>query len=181
LLSPQPVEVQPLAESALALVQPDLQQTIRMDIPAGLWVYADQDRLRQVMTNLLTNAGKYSPASSPIDFRARVEPHFVPPETQAEPASYLVISVVDRGDGITPEDQKKLFQKFVRLQRSLTTPVRGTGLGLYICRQYLTAMGGAIWVESTLGKGSTFRFALPLLPPPGDAAGNGKASSHPNG
>src|SRR6185437_2477570 len=186
LLSPQSVEVRSLAESALALVQPDIQQPIQIEIPADLWVYADPDRLRQVMTNLLTNAGKYSSPTSPIDFLARVEQHFTLPETlpagkpggqgnggmdasaapgaasvavQAEPSAYLIVSVVDRGDGITPEDQKKLFQKFVRLQRSLTTPVRGTGLGLYICRQYLSAMGGAIWVESVLGEGSAFHFA----------------------
>ncbi len=202
LLSPQSVEVRALAESALALVQPDIQQPIHLDVPADLWVYADPDRLRQVMTNLLTNAGKYSPPTSPIEFFARVEQHFTLPEPPAagkaggplsggtdasaasgaasagalaEPSAYLIVSVIDHGDGITPEDQKKLFQKFVRLQRSLTTPVRGTGLGLYICRQYLTAMGGAIWVESTLGEGSTFQFALPLVPPPADAHGSGKS------
>ncbi len=206
-LNPQPVEVRALAESALALVQPDIQQPIHMDMPADVWIHADPDRLRQVMTNLLTNAGKYSPPTSPIDFIARVEPRFTLPETPTagkpggpagagheagaapasasagppEPGPYLIVSVVDRGDGITPEDQKKLFQKFVRLQRSLTTPVRGTGLGLYICRQYVTAMGGAIWVESTLGEGSTFHFALPLAPAPTEAPGNGKASPPPFG
>ena len=223
-LSPQAVEVRPLAESALALIQPDIQQPIRMDIPTGLWVYADQERLRQVMTNLLTNAGKYSPSSSPIDFLACIERQFTPPEsalpaktassaptffragpllpsTAAQQAStaagpglsqpgkpptpgglspegssaassgYVVFSVIDRGEGISPDDQKKLFQKFVRLQRSLTTPVRGTGLGLYICRQYMTAMGGYIWVESRPGQGSTFSFALPLMPSPPDSPG----------
>ncbi len=185
LLSPQAVELRTLAESALALVQPDIQQPIHMEIPADLWIYADQDRLRQVMTNLLTNAGKYSPSTSPIDFVARVEQRFTlpeePPASKAEPSPYLIVSVIDRGDGITPEDQKKLFQKFVRLTRSLTTPVRGTGLGLYICRQYLTAMGGSIWVESVLGEGSTFHFALPLVSPPAEAAGNGKTVTHPIG
>jgi signal transduction histidine kinase len=205
-LNPQSVEVRTLAESALALVQPDIQQPIHMEIPADLWIHADPDRLRQVMTNLLTNAGKYSPPTSPIDFLARVEQHFTLPETAAagkpgspagagneagaaaangaaspEPGSYLIVSVIDRGDGITPEDQKKLFQKFVRLQRSLTTPVRGTGLGLYICRQYVTAMAGAIWVESTLGEGSAFHFALPLASPPTEAPGSGKAAPLPIG
>ncbi|HEU5200321.1 MAG TPA: GAF domain-containing sensor histidine kinase [Ktedonobacterales bacterium] len=200
-LSPQTVEVRPLAESALALIQPDIQQPIHTDIPAGLWVHADQERLRQVMTNLLTNAGKYSPSSSPIDFLARIERQFTPPEAalatktasnqsgkSAAPgglspetagvssAGYVVFSVIDRGEGISLDDQKKLFQKFVRLQRSLTTPVRGTGLGLYICRQYLTAMGGYIWVESTPGQGSTFSFALPLMPSPPAAAGKSASS-----
>lgn len=218
-LSPQTVEVHPLAESALALIQPDIQQPIRMDIPAGLWVYADQERLRQVMTNLLINAGKYSSSSSPIDFLARIEQQFTPPESALpaksassanvpsraglpvsgaapnQPAKssapgalspetgaatspgYIVFSVIDRGEGISHDDQKKLFQKFVRLQRSLTTPVRGTGLGLYICRQYMTAMGGYIWVESTPGQGSTFNFALPLMALPPDAAGGKSALS----
>jgi signal transduction histidine kinase len=185
-LSPQAVEVRPLAESALALIQPDIQQPIRTDVPAGLWVYADQERLRQVMTNLLTNAGKYSPSSSPIDFLARIERQFTPPESalatkaansaNVSSSSYIVFSVIDRGEGIALDDQKKLFQKFVRLQRSLTTPVRGTGLGLYICRQYLTAMGGYIWVESTPGQGSTFSFALPLMPSPPDTAGKTTSS-----
>jgi signal transduction histidine kinase len=224
-LSMQPVEVRPLAESALALIQPDILQPVHMEIPDGLWVYADQERLRQVMTNLLVNAGKYSPSSCPIDFLARVESQFTPPESAlaakpanptsailrsssappvstppaalqtghaplrparpapygalpidgsvgTPPAGYVIFSVVDRGEGISLDDQKKLFQKFVRLQRSLTTPVRGTGLGLYICRQYLTAMGGSIWVESTPGQGATFSFVLPLMQPPAD--GNGK-------
>jgi signal transduction histidine kinase len=217
-LSPQTVEVRPLAESALALIQPDIQQPIRTDIPVGLWVYADQERLRQVMTNLLTNAGKYSSSSSPIDFLARIEHRFTPPESALpsksansanvpsraglpmpgaapnQPAKsptpgalspetgavsssgYIVFSVIDRGEGISPDDQKKLFQKFVRLQRSLTTPVRGTGLGLYICRQYMTAMGGYIWVESTPGQGSTFSFALPLMASPPDTAGKSASS-----
>jgi signal transduction histidine kinase len=215
-LSLQPVEVRPLAESALALTQPDIQQPIHVEIASGLWVYADQERLRQVMTNLLTNAGKYSPASSPIDFVARVERVFTPPHTatpgkaarptnqgervpshplaaapaaapgtppasQAAPAGgsgYLIVSVADRGEGISVEDQKHLFQKFVRLQKSLTTPVRGTGLGLYICRQYLTAMGGFIWVESTPGQGSTFRFALPLVAPPAEGYAGGARMGH---
>jgi signal transduction histidine kinase len=79
---------------------------------------------------------------------------------------WVVISVVDRGEGIPTDDQAQLFQKFVRLKRSLTTSVRGTGLGLWICRQYVDAMGGDIWVESALGEGSTFRFCLPASTAP---------------
>jgi signal transduction histidine kinase len=214
-LSLQPVEVRLLAESALALIQPDIQQPIRVEIAPGLWVYADQERLRQVMTNLLTNAGKYSPAASPIDFVARVEHAFTPPigavgkaarqtpqgarvpsrplpavpaheasarptEQMASPSElgHLIVSVIDHGEGISAEDQKHLFQKFVRLQKSLTTPVRGTGLGLYICRQYLTAMGGLIWVESTPGQGSRFSFALPLVTPPAEGQGGNARIGH---
>jgi signal transduction histidine kinase len=79
---------------------------------------------------------------------------------------WAVVAVLDQGEGIPPEEQGKLFQKFVRLQRSLVTSVRGTGLGLRICRQYLDAMGGDIWVESAFAKGSLFQFILPLAEPP---------------
>jgi signal transduction histidine kinase len=179
-LSLQAVEVRPLAESALALIQPDIAQPIHLDIAPGRWVSADQQRLRQVMTNLLTNAGKYSPASSPIEFVAQVQ-RTLPPAallTAAPDQEYLVMSVVDHGEGISEEEQTHLFQKFVRLQKSLTTPVRGTGLGLYICRQYLTAMGGAIWVESTPGHGASFRVALPVVAPPPEKPGASRRPGH---
>jgi signal transduction histidine kinase len=85
------------------------------------------------------------------------------PHAKAEdaPERWVVVGVQDGGPGIAPEDQDKLFHKFVRLSRSLTTSVRGTGLGLWICRQYVEAMGGDIWVESEFGKGAHFQFSLP--------------------
>jgi len=76
----------------------------------------------------------------------------------------VVLSVHDMGMGISSANQKKLFAKFVRLE--LTTNVRGTGLGLYICRRYIEAMGGEVWVESAPGQGSTFSFCLPHAPAP---------------
>jgi signal transduction histidine kinase len=82
----------------------------------------------------------------------------------------VVVSVSDRGEGIGQDDQRKLFQRFVRLSRSLTTPVRGTGLGLWICRQYVEAMGGEIWVESVVRQGSAFRFCLPATAAPATTA-----------
>ena len=71
------------------------------------------------------------------------------------------MAVQDMGPGIPREEQDKLFQKFVRLPRSLTTAVRGTGLGLWICAEYVHAMGGEIWVESELAQGARFLFCLP--------------------
>jgi signal transduction histidine kinase len=85
---------------------------------------------------------------------------------EGAPERWVVVSVTDHGEGISPEDQARLFQKFVRLTRSLTTPVRGTGLGLWICREYVEAMGGNIWVESEPGRGSTFSFCLPATTAP---------------
>jgi signal transduction histidine kinase len=84
------------------------------------------------------------------------------------PEQWIVVGVRDWGTGISVEDQPKLFHKFVRLSRSLTTSVRGTGLGLWICRQYVEAMGGDIWVESEFGKGAHFQFSLPSASAPAE-------------
>lgn len=76
---------------------------------------------------------------------------------------FVVIDIRDGGPGIKAEDQARLFSKFMRLDNALNSRQRGAGLGLYLCRQLIEAMGGRIWVESTgvLGEGSTFSIALP--------------------
>jgi signal transduction histidine kinase len=75
--------------------------------------------------------------------------------------------VVDEGEGIPIEDQQRIFEKFVRATRSLTTPVRGSGLGLYICRRYIEAMGGRLWLEESISqRGSIFSFYLPRIDAP---------------
>jgi len=75
--------------------------------------------------------------------------------------------VRDRGLGIPQRDVAKLFERFVRLERDIAGPARGTGVGLYMCRMLVEAMGGRIWVESSgvPGEGSTFSFVLPASPP----------------
>jgi signal transduction histidine kinase len=76
----------------------------------------------------------------------------------------VVVHVYDEGEGILPADQQKIFEKFVRASRSLTTPVRGSGLGLYICRRYIEAMGGRLWLQHSIpGEGSAFSFYLPRI------------------
>ena len=77
------------------------------------------------------------------------------------------LSIRDYGSGVPPEDQKRLFERFVRLERDMNSPVRGAGLGLYIGKQLVEAMGGEIWVESTgrEGEGSLFAFSLKLNQP----------------
>jgi len=116
------------------------------DLPT---VRADPDRLQDVLINLLSNAVKYSPEDKPVIVEAR-----------RGKDSTVVISVTDEGTGIPAPEMGKLFQRFSRVE-STSRSIGGLGLGLYICRSYVEAMGGKIWVESTPGKGSTFSFTLP--------------------
>lgn len=152
-------------------------RNISIDIPENIWALADEDRLRQVLINLLTNALKYSEASTPIMITARalsargLKRKNVVAAVQSisptgETAPNIEVSVRDFGLGVPSRDASKLFQRFVRLERDIAGPVRGTGVGLYLCRVLVEAMGGRIWVDSTgkPGEGSTFRFTLPSSP-----------------
>ena len=160
---------------------------VESTVPADLWVLSDQDRLRHVISNLLVNAAKYSAPNAQIVINATMktaaELLAAPRERGARDSEngdedqvvhvtpksgpWVVVSVHDHGMGITAINQKRLFAKFVRLQ--LTTPVRGTGLGLYICRRYIEAMCGEIWVDSAPSQGSTFSFCLPQVAAPSEA------------
>ncbi len=124
----------------------ELVKQIDDNIPV---VTGDQDRLIQVVINLLSNAVKFTDAGS-IVCRAQVK--------QGE----IVVSVRDSGIGIKPEDQPKVFEKFKQVGDTLTDKPKGTGLGLPISKEIVEYHGGKIWVESELGKGSTFSFSLPL-------------------
>ncbi|MGH2485806.1 MAG: GAF domain-containing sensor histidine kinase, partial [Ktedonobacterales bacterium] len=173
---PRPVDLRHEAEIAIRLQPPEDKARLMLLASEGLWAVADNERLISVFTNLLSNAIKYSPSDTSVQIGAQA----VPRETLAAqgrphalldgaPEQWVVVGVRDHGLGITEEDQRKLFQKFGRLPRSLTTSVRGTGLGLWICHQNVTTMGGDIWVESEYGKGSLFQFSLPYADPPNDA------------
>lgn len=113
-------------------------------------VYADPLRLERIIYNLLENAVKYSPQGGEI--KVSVKPN----------KEHLVIGVSDRGVGISPADQAKLFAPFQRLEESRPGGTRGVGLGLLVCQRLVEAHGGRIWVESEVGWGSTFFFTLPL-------------------
>jgi signal transduction histidine kinase len=117
---------------------------IAPDLPV---VHGDRARLRQVLTNLIDNAVKYSPEGAPVDVWAR-----------AENGSVLV-QVADHGAGIAAEDQRLIFEKFGRVRGTASKP--GTGLGLYIARAIVEAHEGKLEVSSALGEGSTFTLTLP--------------------
>ncbi len=74
----------------------------------------------------------------------------------------IIFSVADQGIGISPEDKESLFTTFHRIQRPETMGIRGSGLGLYIVKEWIEAMGGEVWLESELNKGSTFFVSVPL-------------------
>ena len=148
-------------------------RAVTMHVPADLVVRADESRLRQVLINLLANALKYSAAGTPIDVTASAHAPTRAERTRARSGTgpltgsgQVQISVRDHGLGIPPDDVAKLFNRFVRLERDIAGPVRGTGVGLYMCRMLIEAMGGRIWVESSgvAGEGSTFSFVLPAAP-----------------
>ena len=131
------------------------QRTIQVNIAEDDYVMADTVRLRQVLLNLVSNALKYSPFGSRIEISSTVV------------GEYVTIRVRDYGLGVPREDQVHLFERFVRLERDMNSPVRGAGLGLYISKQLITAMGGNIWVESSgiPDEGSTFTFTLSRTQP----------------
>jgi signal transduction histidine kinase/ActR/RegA family two-component response regulator len=138
------------------LAQHDLElvQEIAADLPP---VVLDEYRILQVVTNLVSNAIKFSTPGHRVHLRA---------ETQD---GSVVVHVRDEGEGIAPRDRKRLFKKFSQVDSSTTRKVGGTGLGLVICKAIVEAHGGAIWCESEIGSGSTFSFRLPVAGP-GDAA-----------
>jgi len=113
-------------------------------------LWADADRLHEVITNLVDNAVKYSPADSEVALTVEIR------------NGEGIVSVSDCGPGIPPEEQSRVFEKFHRLDSGDSKETYGYGLGLYLCRRLIEAMGGRIWVESQAGHGASFRFALPL-------------------
>jgi signal transduction histidine kinase len=126
--------------------------SVLLDIPPQFpHIVADAERLRQVLTNLTMNAVKYSPSGGSITVRCRERGQ-----------NHVVIEVIDHGLGIPQEQIGMLFQKFQRVRTEEHLKISGTGLGLYICRLIVEGHGGQIWVESELGKGSTFGIVLPV-------------------
>lgn len=113
-------------------------------------VEADPTRIYEVVANLIDNAIKYTPPSSPI--AAKVS---------SLPDNKVRVSIADRGQGVTPEQRKELFTRFYRVKEDATIKHSGLGLGLYICRRIIEMHHGEIDVDSELGKGSTFHFELP--------------------
>lgn len=137
----------------MAVVTSSAGQSLKVMLPDSFPpVWADPDRLRQVVQNLLINASKFTREGGEIVLKAR------------EKDGSLVVEVRDNGPGIPEEDQKRLFQPYQR-QLGDREHLSGLGLGLALCRYLVEAHDGKIWVNSRVGKGSTFGFSIPLATP----------------
>lgn len=136
-------------EPVVAGVGLGFHSEIRENLPV---IQADPRRLEQVVTNLVQNAIKYGSDGGRIDIRARLI------------GKSVMVEVQDYGSGISPSDQSKLFQLYFRAEQGRRR-MAGLGIGLALCRQLIEAHGGKIWVESEIGKGSSFKFSLPPAGP----------------
>jgi signal transduction histidine kinase len=142
-----------LAQTVIRAAKVQLPPTVALslscepDLPP---VAGDPDKVRQVLTNLVDNAIKYSPQGGRVDVGVSRRDHGVR------------FTVADQGLGIPQSEQRRIFDKFYRVDPNLTRGVGGTGLGLYICRELVRRMNGTISVESREGEGSCFSFELPV-------------------
>jgi signal transduction histidine kinase len=153
---PERVPVSSAAEKALATIQPIAGKkniSVGLDIPPSLPpLWADSERLNQILLNLLSNAVKYTPDTGKVTISAR----------QNATPNMIEISVSDTGTGIPADMLPYLFDRFSRLERPDIKHTIGTGLGLSIVKGLVEAHGGKIWVESEEGRGTRFTFTLPI-------------------
>ena len=153
-VEPRPVPVWDVIDEVVTLTKTQVEekhQTLTVDIPEELpKSWCDRDRLAQIITNLISNANKYSPEGAQIHVQA------------VRDDGVIRIKVQDNGHGMTPEDQKMLFSKFFRSADEKVREAPGTGLGMSITRNLVELQGGTIWFESEFRKGTTFYFTVPI-------------------
>jgi PAS domain S-box-containing protein len=154
----EPCDAHALAASVLDAARTHLPEGMRVSLDAGPQdvprVVADEGQLRQVLTNLVENAVKYSPGGG--DVQVRLEPA----------GKYVRFTVADEGLGIPPAEQSRIFEKFYRVDPDMTGGIGGTGLGLYISRELVRRVHGRIWVEPADGRGSVFHVEIPAASDP---------------
>ena len=129
----------------------DINLNIDRRLNQVVYGYVDQTFLGEIMSNLIENAIKYTPAGGSIYVNVRGD------------GDRVLINVTDTGIGISADDLTHIFQKFYRADNSQTRTIGGTGLGLYLVKQRVEAMGGRVWAESAFGEGSTFYVSLPRI------------------
>jgi two-component system phosphate regulon sensor histidine kinase PhoR len=149
-----PLHLEDVIDSALAIVRPRAESgevTLETDlVPASITVYADHDRLAQILINLVDNAVKYTPSGGRVTVRAR-------PQEDGR----VEVAVADTGVGIPRVDLPRITERFYRVDKARSRELGGTGLGLAIVKHLVAAHGGELSIESELDRGTTVRFALP--------------------
>ena len=146
------VDLGAVVRGVMSRIPGDALHPIVVDLPEDpLPIWADQDRMSEVVENLVSNAIKYSPDGGPVRVELKRE------------GDATTVMVVDEGMGIEPKDLDRLFRPFSRVRSRRTAEIEGSGLGLYICDRIVRAHGGRLWVESRPGQGSAFSFSLPLF------------------
>lgn len=174
-LNLQPVNLESLIMTTISLFEElarEKGQTLTVAIQLPLPpVLGDPDRIRQVLSNLLANAMRYTPSGKAIRIAITAPVnragHPLPADRQVaeSTATFVRISIEDRGPGIAPDDLPHVFDRFWRADKARTREYGGSGLGLAIARQLVSAHGGTIGVDSTVGSGSAFWFTLPTSTP----------------
>jgi signal transduction histidine kinase/DNA-binding response OmpR family regulator len=146
------VELGSVVRAVTSRLPDDPSHPVSVDVPddpVPCWV--DQDRMSEVVENLVSNAIKYSPAGGPVRVELRRD------------AEFATLTITDVGMGIDAKDMDRLFRPFSRVRSRRTAEIEGSGLGLYICDRIVKAHGGRLWLESRPGQGSAFSFTLPLF------------------
>lgn len=149
----QPFELVPLVDHVLEDLGSRAAEkniTLRNTIPPGTKIRADGDRLEQVLFNLIDNAIKYGKPDGLVEVSGRLLDD-----------KWVEVSVRDDGPGIPADAKDRVFERFYRIDRARSRDAGGTGLGLSIVKHIVQSHGGEVWIESELGKGSTFFFTLP--------------------
>jgi len=144
-----PMRIPEIVQKSIDKLRDESSHRFIVDIAPDIApVEADPDRIVTVLRNLIDNAIKFSPPATRIEISARKQD------------SSVLVGVKDEGLGISGEEQEKLFKQFERLGDPARS--KGLGLGLVVCKNIVEGHGGRIWVESEPGKGSTFKFTIPL-------------------
>jgi len=148
-----PSDIVKLVKEIGDLLSPQLsQKTIRLQIelPENLFVFIDKNLIERVFINLINNAIKFTPLGGIIKIHCKKE------------SGSVIMAVSDTGCGIEKENMEKIFQEFFRADNPINREVRGTGLGLSLVKRIIDTHKEKIWVESEIGKGTTFCFTLKL-------------------
>jgi len=159
------VEVRPTTFPLTALVEEvvdhlkglSAEHLVRIEVPSlnrSVTVWADRDKVTQILMNLIGNAIKFTPEQGKVSVAI-----------ERNENEYVRISVADTGPGILPEERSKIFSKFYQIDSGNKQKPKGSGMGLAISKALVEMQGGKIWVESEIGRGSTFSFTLPLQQP----------------